>query len=137
MCLDSCKHGNRASLRSMGEEMSVLTWNGDAPMNPNSCKNIIFSTISILAILLYFQTPARENSSASESPNNDLPVLLAPSDGAQINYQPSFDWSGSTWVPFGFNLVVEDDPTFASPELDVHPFSSYYSAGTLIDGLYY
>ncbi|MFA7123825.1 MAG: hypothetical protein WC212_07290, partial [Candidatus Delongbacteria bacterium] len=66
------------------------------------------------------------------------PALVSPSNGSTTaDYRPVFDWndvSGST----SYNILVDNNSDFSSPEIDQNPASSTYTApADLAIGTYY
>src|SRR5262249_6904939 len=63
-------------------------------------------------------------------------VAPAPSAGVGIGWAPTFSWSSAALAD-DYRLLVDDDPYFRSPAIDVTVAGSSYAGGTLTDGKVY
>ncbi|MDD3559547.1 MAG: T9SS type A sorting domain-containing protein, partial [Melioribacteraceae bacterium] len=73
--------------------------------------------------------------SASPPP---VPTLVSPANGSTTSDQtPTFDWTNSTGAT-GYDLQVDNNSNFSSPEINTSPTSSDYTpSGNLAYGTYY
>jgi len=67
-----------------------------------------------------------------------VPTLVSPADGSTTSDQtPSFDWTNSTGAT-GYDIQVDNNSSFTSPEINASPTSSNYTPGSnLAYGTYY
>lgn len=60
------------------------------------------------------------------------PSLVAPTDGSEMcDTTPMFDWSSVSWTS-SYQIEVDDDPNFGSPEVNVTISDSEYTPGTAL-----
>ncbi len=69
---------------------------------------------------------------------NHEPLAISPTDGTKINTNfPEFRWSGAIGATM-YLLVVDDDASFSSPEINLSlKVKAYSSVASLPDGFYY
>jgi hypothetical protein len=102
-----------------------------------------------LTILIYWRVRARDEagnwsnwttfwSINVDTTPPDTPALITPGNGtATDDDKPTFDWSSVSDVT-QYQLQVDNNSTFTSPEIDITTGSSVYTPGTsLVDDTYY
>ncbi|MBN2789184.1 MAG: choice-of-anchor D domain-containing protein [Candidatus Delongbacteria bacterium] len=67
----------------------------------------------------------------------EVPTLISPADSSSFEDQtPTFDWNDVTGAN-GYNIQIDNNSDFSSPEIDTSTALSQYTASTMAYGTYY